>query len=84
MAQRMESEVHSDYFFIHSVHPPFSAGRLNLPPNFQKKGGLDRTSTLRGELLEKKGVTFFRGEGGCNFTKKSQLKSEIFNDKKSL
>ena len=33
---------------------PLSAGSLNLLPNFQK-GGLDRTSTLRGGLLEKRG-----------------------------
>ena len=46
-----------------------------------KKGGLDRTSTLRRGLLKKRGVTFFRG--GCNFYKKNKLKSEIFNDKKS-
>ena len=40
--------------------PPFSAGGLNLLPNFQKGkeggggGGLDRTSTLKGGLLEKR------------------------------
>ena len=54
---------------------------LNLLPNFQKGGGgLDRTSTLRGALLER--VTFFRR--GCNFYKKDKLKSEIFNDKKKF
>ena len=37
-------------------------GGLNLPPNFQQGGGrLDRTSILRGGLLEKRGVTSFRG-----------------------
>ena len=50
----------------HSVHPPpFLLGEggvegLKLLPNFQK-GGVDRTSTLRGGLLEKREVTFFRG-----------------------
>ena len=44
------------------------------------KGGLDRTSTFRGGLLGKRGVTFFRG--GCNFQIKSKLKSEIYNNKK--
>ena len=40
-----------------------------------KKGGLDRTSTFRGQLLGKRGVCIF---------KEKNLKSEIFNDKKSL
>ena len=75
-------------FHIHSVHPPLSAGRLNLLPNFQKGrlDRLDRTSTLRGGLLEKRGIIFFRRGGGegagcCNFYKK-KLKSKTFNDKK--
>ena len=63
--------------------PPISAGGgLSLQPNFQK-GGLDRISTFRGRLLEKSRVTFFRGRG-CNFHIKNKLKSEMFNDKKSL
>ena len=33
-------------------------------------------------LLEKRGVTFF--SGGCNFHTKNKLKSEIFNERKSL
>ena len=36
-------------------------GGLSLQPNLQK-GGLDRTSTFRGGLLGKRGVTF---RGGC-------------------
>ena len=33
----------------------------------------------------KDGVTFFRGGGGsCNLQIKNKLKSEIFNDRKSL
>ena len=47
-----------------------------------KKGGLDRTSTLRGRLLEKRD-NFFQG-GVAILQKKNKLKSEIFNDKKSL
>ena len=55
--------VKSSKTTVHSVHsptPPFCLGRLNLLPNFQK-GGLDRTSILRGGLLKKRGVTFFGG-----------------------
>ena len=50
-----------NYFGLigHSVHPhPFcwGVGGVNLLPNFQKVGGgLDRTSTLREGLLEKRG-----------------------------
>ena len=70
---------------MHSVHPPLSAegggGGLSLQPNFQK-GVLDKTSTFRGGLLGKTGVTFFRG--GCNFHRKNKLKSEIFNNKKKF
>ena len=62
----------------HSVHPRFCWGGLNLSPNFQK-GGLDRTSTLRGGCWKRGGVTFFRG--GLQFLHK-KLKSEIFNNKK--
>ena len=47
-----------------------------------KKRELDRTSTLRAGLLEKREVTF---SGGVQFLqKKNNLKSEIFNDKKNL
>ena len=45
----------------HSVTPSLSAGELSLHPNFQKGGGLDRTSTFRGGLLGKRGMTFFKG-----------------------
>ena len=55
-------------------------GRLNHLPNFSK-GGLDRTSAFRRELVKKTRVTFFRGVG---FYKKDKVKSEIFNDKKSF
>ena len=47
---------------------------------FKKKGQIDRTSIFRRGLLEKKWVTFFRGN--CNFYIKNELKSKISNDKK--
>ena len=52
---------------LHSVHPTLSAGSWTSYQIF-KKGGLDRTSTLWGELLEKRGVTFFRWD--YNFSQK--------------
>ena len=47
---------------------PLSAGRgLSLQTNFQR-GGFDKTSTFRRELLGKRGGLFSRGGGGsCNF-----------------
>ena len=82
----------------HSVHPTppppliLSAGggeEVNLQPNFQKRGwggggGLDRTSTFRVGCWERVGWLFSGRVGGCNFHIKSKLKSEIFNDNKSL
>ena len=59
--------MHSKLLNNHSVHPSFSAGGLSLQPNLKKKGGgrLDRTSTFRGCLLGKRGMTLFRE--GCYF-----------------
>ena len=55
------------------------------PTEFTKSGVLHRISIFRGGLLGKKGVTFFRGGvWGYSFYIKNKLKSEIFNDKKSL
>ena len=67
----------------HSVHPPapLSAGELSLQPNFQKGGGLTGPQLLEGGCWERGGDFF---QGGCNFHIKNKLKSEIFNDKKSL
>ena len=66
----------------HSV--PLSAGGLNFQPNFQK-GGTWKVLYFYREVAGKEGVTFFYGGGGgCNFTQKNKLKSEIFYDKKSL
>ena len=58
--------MHSKLLNNDSLHPPLSAGvgwglRLNLQPNFTKKGGLDRTTTCIGGLLGKRGLTLFRG-----------------------
>ena len=57
----------------HSVHLPFCWG-AEPSTKFSKGGGLDRTSTLRGG-------NFFQVVG-CNFYKKTKLKSEILNGKK--
>ena len=68
----------------HSVHPPpppsfaVRTGRGGASNQIFKKVGLDRTSTIRG------GGDFFQAGGRCNFHIKNILKSEIFNDKKSL
>ena len=46
---------------------------------------LDGTPAFRGGLQGKREMTFFRGgRGVCNFYIKNELKSEKFNDKKSL
>ena len=55
----MQKDYHSVY-----PRPLFSpgGGELNLQPNFQKEGGaLGRTSTFKGGLLGKRGMTFYRG-----------------------
>ena len=71
---------------LHSMHhPPLSAGGLSLQPNFQKGGrwggGLTGPQLLKG-VAGKEGGDFF--QGGCNFHISNKLKSETFNDKKSL
>ena len=55
-------------------------GVENLQPNFQKEGGLTGPKLLEGGCWEK-GGDFFQG---VQFSHKNKLKSEIFNDKKSL
>ena len=62
--------VHS----VHPPHPPFllgvGGGGWGVEPliKFSKRwgvsGGLDRNSSLRGGLLERRRVTFFRKGGG--------------------
>ena len=65
-------------YLIVCILSPLSAGGggLSLLPNFLKGGELDRISVFKGGLL-----SIF--SGGCRFYKKSMLKSEMFNDKKS-
>ena len=68
---------------LHSVHPPpyfAGGGGLSLQPNFKKKG-LEGTSIFRGGLLGKRCKTF---SGGRVHLSHNNLKSEIFNHKKSL
>ena len=48
-----------------------------------KKGGAWQVPNFKRGLAGKEEVTFFRGLG-CSFYMKNKLKSEIFNDKKSL
>ena len=63
---------------------PLSAGGgegAEPPTKISKRGGLTGPQLLQ-EVAGKEGVTFFRW--GCNFHRKNKLKSEIFNDKKSL
>ena len=68
-----------------SVNLSISAGGLNLLPNFQKKRGgrLGMITIFRWGLLGKIGVIFIRGVG-VQLLHKNKLKSEIFNEKKSL
>ena len=77
--------------YIHSIHPPLhfplSAGWVEPPTKFSKIGGGGGRGGLTGlQLLEgvagKDWVTCFREH--CNFHLKNKLKSEIFNDKKSV
>ena len=55
---------------------------LSFQPIFQKGGGFDRISIFRGEVAWKKWNDFF--QGGFTFYIKNQLKSQIFNNTKSL
>ena len=58
-------------------------GGLNLLPNFQKGRGAWQDLNFEKEVAGKDGCDVFQGEG-WNFYIKNNLKSEIFNDKKSL
>ena len=66
-------------------HPPLSAGggRGVCASNhiFKTGRGLTGSQFSRGGLLEKRGVTFFKG---CSFFIEIKLKSEIFNNKNNL
>ena len=71
---------------MHPPAPPLSAEgrgeRVEPPTKFSKRGGDLTGPQLLEAIAVKEGVTFFRGRV-CNFHTK-KLKSEIFNDKKSL
>ena len=54
---------------------------VELPTKFSKKGAWQDLNFQRG-LAGKEGSNFF--QGGLQFLQKKQLKSEIFNGKKSL
>ena len=74
--------MHSKLLNSHSVHPPLSdGGRVEPPTKFSKRGGLTGPQLLEG-VAGKEGVTLIRR--GLQFSHKNKLKSEIFNDKKSL
>ena len=53
-------------------------GRIEI---FKKDGGLTGPQLSDQGFWERGGYIF---QGGCNFQIKNKLKSEIFNDKKSL
>ena len=81
------------YFYVfisleHSMHPSLSAEQGWAFNQIFKKGGLTGPQLLEGGCWER-GSDFFqdeggRGGGGCNCHIKNKLKSEIFNDEKSL
>ena len=48
------------------------------------RGGLTSTQCLKGECSEREGWPFSYGGKGCGFYIENKLKSEIFNEKKSL
>ena len=56
-------------------------GGIVCTPPFLLGGGLTGPQLLEGGCWERGGDFF---QGGCNFHIKNKLKSEIFNDKKSL
>ena len=64
------------------VCTPLSGGRRWASYQIFEKGGIERSLVFRGGLVRKRGVTFLRGAGGCDFYVKNKLKSEIFNEKK--
>ena len=64
--------------------PPFCWGDWTSYQIFKEPPGLTGPQLWEG-VAGKEGVTFFRwGRGVAIFTKKTKLKPEIFNDKKSL
>ena len=65
------------------VMPPFCRGRGGVEPliKFSKRRGLTGPQRLEGGCWERGGDFF---QVGLQFSHKNKLKSEIFNDKKSL
>ena len=62
--------------------PPFQLrGGIEPPTKFSKRGALTGPQLWK-EVTGKEEGNFF--QRGCNFYKKNQLKSKLFNDKKSL
>ena len=83
------SQVLIGPYLIYSVHPlPHFLLGCWLSYEILNKGGLDRVSIFRGGCWERSGDLFQDGGlgegGGGSFYIKNKLKSEIFNDKKSL
>ena len=75
--------INQHFLSIHSVHPPapFCRRGIEPPTKFSKRGELTEPQLLEGGCWERGGDFF---QGGYNFHIKNKLKSEIFNDKKSL
>ena len=77
------------WLFIVDTPPPphpLSEGEIEPPTKFSKRGGgLTGLQLLEGGCWQR-GGDFFQGGGGSwlQFSHKNELKSEIFNDKKSL
>ena len=73
------------HFAYYNCTPHFCRGaregRLSVQPNFEKEAGLTGPQPLKGGCWERVACFF---QGGCNCHIKNKLKSEIFNDKKSL
>ena len=70
--------MHSKLLNNHSVHPPLSAGEVNLQPNFQKGGRFTEPQPLEGICWERGGDFFFFG-GGLQFSHKNKSKYQNLN-----
>ena len=60
--------MHSKLLNNHSVHPPLSAGEVNLQPNFQKGGRFTESQPLEGICWERGGDFIFFWRGVAIFT----------------
>ena len=69
-------------YIIVGTPSPFLLGwGVEPPTKFSKRGSLTGPQLLEGGCWERGGDFF---QGGLQFSHKNKLKSEIFNDKKSL